>query len=366
MNLLNDKINGNTMLDILNRYDLIKCFKKERDICTWISKLNKLQIDNLLSLNVEPSSIKFDTKLLINKNLLNVTDYYDRVAALISIKNADGFYHLFDKMLSPDFLNSPKFYQDIETLKRAESAQTPLWIIGEKTFIDSPYHDEDFELLVTAKNDSNRELDFILWQVIATIAGNADSIKSKYHRDDLKRIMKYGSEALQMPNSYPEGTMGNLAVNAVSLNDPYHTENMEILAKNIDIGNFLYPIMTDKQTIKKPYYRKIIQEMVEHKDNKYYAFMLCYYAEGLEKAKLAKGINEYLLDYEISSRYDMNEILNKIDEKLNTADGAYYDVVRNEIGTTIVDGSYRDITEDNKVEKITSIAKLKKILDRKK
>lgn len=358
--------NKKQILEILNKYNLMRCFENENDIDTWISKLNQLQVNNLLNLKIEPSLIKFDTELLIDKNLLNVTDYEDRVAALVSIENADGWYHLFDAMLNPDFLNSPKFYQDIETLKRAECAQTPLWIIGEKTFIDSPYHDEDFELLVTAKNDSNRELDFILWQVIATIAGNADSIKSKYHRDDLKRIMKYGSEALQMPYTYPESSMSNLAVNAVSLNDPYHTENMEILANNIDIGNYLYPIMTDKKTIKKPYYRRIIREMIEHKDNIPYVFMLCCYAEGLEKAGLSKRLNEAFLEHRIAENYDLNEILNKIDEKLNIVDGTYRDITRYELETTTVDSNSHDLTDDNKVKKLTHFAKLGKIINRKK
>lgn len=319
------------ILEILKRYDLVKCFQSEKDIHSWISKLNKLQVSNLLSLNFDPSVIKFDTELLINKDLLNVTDYTNRVAALISIENADGWYHLFDTMLNPTFLNSPKFYQDIETLKRAECAQTPLWIIGEESFINSPYHDEDFELLVTAKDNSNKKLDFVLQEVIATIAGNADSINSQHHKSDLKMVIKYGSEALQIPHSYPERTIGYLAVNNVSLNDLYHSENMEILANNTDIGNFLYPIMTNKQAIRKPWYRRIIREMIEHKDNKYYAFMLCCYAVGLEKSKSACHMDEYFFESEISKDYDINEILEKIDEKLNVVECNYHNVTRYEL-----------------------------------
>ena len=160
------------IIDVLNKYGLVDSFNDIGDLNIWISKLNKLQISNLLSLNIDSGVIKFDHELLINLDLLNTTDYEKRVQALVSIENADGVYHLFDKMLNPYFLNSPKFYQDIETLKRAESAQYPLWIIGENDFIDSPYHDCDFELLVTVKDNSEQKLDFVVREVIATIAGN--------------------------------------------------------------------------------------------------------------------------------------------------------------------------------------------------
>ena len=318
------------ILVVLNKYNLLISFGNLGEIINWISELNSLQISNLLSLNIDPDSIKFDTNLLINKDLLNTNDYLKRINALISIKNAEGWYHLFDNMLNPDFLNSDKFYQDIETLKKAKCAQTPLWIIGEKTFIDSPYHDEDFDLLITATN-SNEELYCKLSEVIATVISNDDSINSKHHKTDLNIIVKYGSKILQGPNSYPKASIGYLAINKVSLNDPYHIENMELLANNSDIGNFLYPIMTNEQVINKPYYRRIIEEMIEYKNNEHYAFMLCCYAVGLEKATLACYINQLHLKREISRLYNIDEILKKIEEKLNTVDGNYHEITRYEI-----------------------------------
>lgn len=141
----------------LLKYNIIDSFLSEEEISRWISRLTKLQIKNILSLDLKPENIKFDSKLLIDNNLLNTKDYLKRINALVSINNADGWYHLFDRMLRPEFLNSSKFYQDIETLKQAECAQIPLWIIGESTFINSPYHDEDFELLVTSKDINDKK-----------------------------------------------------------------------------------------------------------------------------------------------------------------------------------------------------------------
>lgn len=185
----------------LKKYDILGTFTSKKELGIWLLELNSLEAHNILSLNVEPKSIKFDLKLLIDRNLLNTIDYNKRVEALASIKNAEGWYHLFDRMLRPEFLNSDKFYQDIETLKSAECAQTPLWIIGEPIFINSPYHYEDFQLLVTSKDTSDNEFDYVVWDAIATVAGNYDSIYSEYHRQDLQTIVKYGSKSLQMSHT---------------------------------------------------------------------------------------------------------------------------------------------------------------------
>jgi len=139
------------IIEIMNKYDLINTFNSKEELNVWISNLNSLQEKNILSLNIDPSLIKFDTELLINKDLLNTDDYIKRVYQIISIENADGWYQLFDALVVPDFLNSERFYSDIEKLKKAYCAQTPLWIIGESNFINSPYHDEVFDLLVNYK-----------------------------------------------------------------------------------------------------------------------------------------------------------------------------------------------------------------------
>lgn len=307
-----------TIKEQLKKYELLSYFSSPEEIEEWFGELNNIELNNILNLEINPKEIKFDKKLLLNKNLLNTIDYNKRVQALISIKNAEGWYHLFDRMLTPEFLCSPKFYQDIETLKRAKSAQMPLWIIGEPDFINSPYHDEDFELLVTSRDTSDRDCDFLVWDAIATVSKNIDSIKSEYHRKDLQTIIKYSAKALQSSHSYPEGAINYLAVNPVSLNDHYHLENMEILAQNREIGNFLYAVMTNQVAINRRDYRAIIREMIEYKDNKKYVFLLCIYAVGKEKAKNALRLNEFYYD-EIKNQ--LTELLEKVNEKINVVDG---------------------------------------------
>ena len=228
-------LNVQDVVDKLIIYDLLRNFSSKKEILKWISKLNRKQIRNFLSLNIDRKKIKFNTKLLIDENLLNTEDYLSRVNAIVSIGNAEGYYYLFDKLVSPEFLKSEKFYKDIETLKRASCARIPLEIIAKPDFINSPYHDEDFQLIVTIKD--KKIGDYTIQEALAAIAGNRASIKSDYHLEDMK-----------------------------------------ILAENQEIGEFLYAVMTNSRLLKSNNYRKIIMKMIEHKDDKKYLSLVCSYA----------------------------------------------------------------------------------------
>lgn len=314
------KLNTQNIVDKIIIYDLLGEFSSTKEMLKWISKLNKLQIKNILSLNIDKKKIKFDTKLLIDGNLLNTEDYLNRVNAIVSIDNAKGWEHLFKYLVTPKFLKSEKFYKDIETLKKADCAQKPLWIIGEPDFINSPYHDEDFELLVTAKDNSDKKNDSIVQEAIATIAECDDSIKSGYHKVDLNTVMKYGSKALQLTHSFPESGINILATNPVSLKSKYHLEDMKILAENQEIGNFLYAVMTDSRVVKRKNYRKIVKEMVDNKNNKEYVFLICYYAIGEYKTEFAQSFNDFYVFNLSRHREDLPDVLKSIDKKINSDD----------------------------------------------
>lgn len=325
------KLNTQDIVDKIIIYDLLGKFSSTKEILKWISKLNKLQIENILSLNIDRKKIKFDTKLLIDENLLNTDDYLNRVNAIVSIDNAEGYEHLFENLVTPEFLKSEKFYKDIETLKRADCAKTSLWIIGSHDFINSPYHDEDFELLVTAKDTSAAKKDSIVQKAIANIAECSASIKSGYHREDLNMIMKYGSSSSQSIYSYPECGINILATNPVSLKSKYHLEDMKILAENQEIGNFLYAVMTNPKTVESNNYRKIIKEMVGNKDNKKYAFLVCYYAIGEYKTKLAEHLSSHYTSKLYHYREDIPGVLKSIDKKINSDDKTDVDELEKDI-----------------------------------
>lgn len=256
------------LINQVKKYNLGKAFDTPKEFDKWLNKLNTKQIQNINSLNIEPSKIHFPKELLINENLLNCDDYSNRIDAMLKLKNADGWYHLFDRLCSLNFLNSKNYYEDMEIMSKAISIQHPLWIISKDSFINSPYHKEDLKLIVEArdtKKEDGKELDWLVEEALTTVAGDSNSINSHYHREDMKLIATSGSECLQMSNSYPEHSLNNLAINNVSLKDKYHLENMKILAKNYSKSKYLYKLMTNPEIIKSKYYRNEIDAIINSK-----------------------------------------------------------------------------------------------------
>ena len=261
----------------IRKYELIEEFKDKEEFQKWISKLNSTQINNFLSLDIPLEEVKNINHLLINKNLLNCKDYKQKVNALSTLKNANGWEHLFERLCNPNFLNSKNFYQDIEMLSKADTAKYGLTILGEDAFINSPYHEEDLKLLVESHDTKEEEpLDFLVYEAIASVASNIDSIKSPYHQEDMKLIATSGSDCLQSIHSYPENSLNNLAINKVSLKDKYHLENMKILATNPIASEFLYEIMTTPHYVNGKNYRQEIETLVNAK-SKNTARALYYY-----------------------------------------------------------------------------------------
>lgn len=265
------------IIEQIKKYELTETFSDVEEFKKWVSKLNGTQINNFLSLDIKLEEIRELRHLLINCDLLNCQDYKKKVAAISTLKNGDGCWHLFSAICNPNFLKSKNFYKDIEMLSKADTARYGLWILGEDTFINSPYHDEDLKLLVETHDTREEEpLDFVVSDAIATVARNIDSIKSPHHRADMKLIANAGSDVLQTSGSFPESGLNNLAVNKVSLADKYHLENMQILATNPIASEFLYIIMTDPNFVKGKNYRKEVEALANAK-SKATARALYYY-----------------------------------------------------------------------------------------
>ncbi len=256
------------LISQIRKYNLEKAFDTPKDFDKWLKGLSAKQIKNFNSLTVEPSEIQFPVCFLIDEDLLNCDDYNNRIIAMSKIRNADGWYHLFDRLCSPNFLNSKNYYEDMEMISKAPSAQYPLWIINEDAFINSPYHKEDLKLIIEAKDtpkENGNELDWLVAEALTVVAGNANSINSPYHQKDMQLIAHAGSECLQMSHSYPESSLNNLATNSVSLKDKYHLENMQILAQNPAAGEYLYELMTNPEIIKGRYYRNEVNALATSK-----------------------------------------------------------------------------------------------------
>lgn len=308
--------------EIIDKYELFDEFNNNKEIEEWFNSLNKLQKKNFLNIDIDPKKGRKFNSILINKNLLNKEDCIERLRAIESIDNADGWEHLFDYLVTKEFLDSPKYFQDIEMLKKCDTAQYPLWIIGKKDFIDSPYHDIDFEKLVSIdRNEDYRN--FVVQENVAVVAGNKDSINSIHHEEDIDTIIRYGASSLQMTSSFPESSIGYLAINPVSLKDKYHRENMEILANcnDTDIGGYLYRIMINELAINNPNYREIVYDIVANKDNVKLCYLLCAYLVGFDEADRGSDLFNHALCLDLRFHSESNqEIFNLIDKKYNVID----------------------------------------------
>ena len=252
----------------VRKYGLDESFDTTSDFDAWVKSLNPKQVKNFNSLTVDPDEILFPTVYLVNKDLLNCDDYFDRVNAMMKIKNANGWYHLFNRLCSPNFLNSENYYYDMEMISKAPTAQHPLWIIAEDDFINSPYHKEDFELIINAKDTPKEDgdtRDWLVEEALTEVAGDKNSINGPYHRQDMQLIAQSGSDCLQSSNSYPETSLNNLATDATSLKDPYHLENMKILRDSQEYGEYLYELMTDPRIINGKNYRDEINAIANAK-----------------------------------------------------------------------------------------------------
>ena len=319
----------------IKKYNLEKMFTTHKDFDKWLNELNANQIKNFNSLIVEPIEIQFPLYYLLDKNLLNCNDYSNRIKAMAKLKNANDCYHLFDRLCSPNFLNSKNYYNDMEMISKAPSAKYPLWIVNEDTFINSPYHQEDLKHIIEAKDtkkENDNQLDWLIAEALTVVASNADSINSPYHQQDMELIAHANSECLQMNSSYPKQSINNLATNSISLKDKYHLENMQILAKSPVSSKYLYKLMTNPETIKGKYYRNEIKALANAK-SLIKAMAIYYYIANPQKM-VSRDYQSILWDLGLDFRDTMDirrknsikgntnpnylknlELLNQIDDK---------------------------------------------------
>ena len=170
-------------------------------------------------------------------------------------------------LLKLSFLNSKSFYEDMEMLSKANNIKCGLTIIGDKNFMDSPYHREDLKLISESKVGG--------WS-LSKVAKNQDSICSSYHRADMELISKSCRH-----DRHKLGYLSDLATNKVSLKDKYHLENMQILSQPTKDGKhltdkYLFEIMTNSKFVEGKNYRKEI-EALQMADNSLTAKALHYY-----------------------------------------------------------------------------------------
>ena len=265
-------MNNETLKQIISqikKYGLVNVFKTIGNFENWMSSINSKQIDNFLSLNIEPKEVENFRNILIDRNLLSCQDYSKKVEAIAKLKNVDGCYHLFSSICNKKFLDSKNFYKDIEMISKSNTTGYELSVIGEYAFINSPYHDEDLKLILKAK-------DPYIAEALAKVAENIYSINSPYHQKDMLLISKADTELLSFEYIGMGMGLEYLATNEDSLNDKYHLENMHILAGHTIAKEELFYIMTDNRIIKGENYRTEV-EILKNAKRKMNARALYYY-----------------------------------------------------------------------------------------
>lgn len=275
----------------IKKYNLLKSFSNVENFEKWLKGLNKKQIMNFNSLNIEPSLIKFPVRILVNEDLLNCNDYCSRVEAMMKLKNAKDCMALFDNLCSLKFLKSKYYYEDINLISKASTARWALDLVGSDTFIKSKYHKKDLELIVSFLPTDFSEL--VAYSLIQ-VASCKDSIKSPYHLKDMKLIASTKQEYLGSLSGYPKYGLNNLALDKVSLNDKYHAINMELLAKGPIAEEYLYEIMTNEYIVNGKNYRYEVEALVNAK-NRVTAKAIYYYIQN-PPISLQDNFSE-LLDY---------------------------------------------------------------------
>ncbi len=237
---------------IIEKYNI--SFKNEKEINKWINKLSDQEYNNLISLEIDPNEMTFDKNYLINKDLLNMTDYKIRVEAMSKIKCPPDCRHLLSVIVDKEFLNSKNYYLDMVLLSKAKHIRYCLWLLIDKNYKNNKHHIDDMSLV-------SKTEDALVAQVLSEVAMDSNSLQSKYHRKDMELISKCNPKLLQPTHQYPACSINNLAVNKESLQDPFHEENMIILANNKKARGYLYSIMTNPLFIYEENYRREIARL---------------------------------------------------------------------------------------------------------
>ena len=89
-----------SIIEQIKRYNLTNAFSSPEALDKWLENLNNRQIQNLITLDINPEELTVPRSVIINENILNCEDYKQKLKALSKVQNCDGFYHLFDRFCS--------------------------------------------------------------------------------------------------------------------------------------------------------------------------------------------------------------------------------------------------------------------------
>ena len=213
-----------------------------RDIENWLGKLNKKQIKNFISLEINPLKLIGKLKsLLVSAKALN-GDYYLEDIKLINEAKTDEIANwLSNVAMNANSLESEHHREDMKLIADAKDFEISncLSIVSMNVnSLESEHHIEDMKLIADAKG-------YVIACYLSDVSMDADSLESEYHREDMKLIADAKSDKIAW-------YLGMIAKNKYLLKSKYHREDMKRLAnaKNDKDANEIYDNIIKQYEVK--------------------------------------------------------------------------------------------------------------------
>ena len=196
-----------------------------RNIENWLGKLNKKQIKNFISLEINPLKLIGKPKSL-----------------LVSAKALNGDYYL----------------EDIKLITDAKTDELANWLSNvamNANSLESEYHREDMKLIADEKNSG-------IANALSSVSMDADSLESEYHREDMKLIADAKTDVIA-------NYLSDVSMNVNSLESEYHREDMKLIAdeKNSEIANYLGSLSISMNSLESEHHKEDMKRLSDAKDD---------------------------------------------------------------------------------------------------
>ena len=125
------KLNTQDIVDKIIIYDLLGEFSSTKEMLKWISKLNKLQIKNILSLNIDKKRPKLSIRKSHDHIIITASDNVslDKVGYSVDGQNFD--YEEIDKVKKSTFSKEYNYYRYVCIVDSAGNVSKIKKIISE-------------------------------------------------------------------------------------------------------------------------------------------------------------------------------------------------------------------------------------------
>lgn len=203
---------------VIKKLKRLKLLEYIDDLNLWISSLNDVQINNILSLNNKlVRSLKENKKILVNLDFLNSSYYIEDIHIIGSTISKVNISYLINLSTNNSSLNSKYHISDMNIIKDAlyNNCNCLLRVATNIYSLNSAYHTEDMNLI----KDEDKIYKAINLCVLATFKPSLDS---KNHISDMK-LVKNAKSTLKSSN------LCFIATNETSIKSKYHSVHMDLV-----------------------------------------------------------------------------------------------------------------------------------------